>query len=98
MTTTATRTLNDRAAGIERMIRALVRNPEEWDVEDLRLLSAIDAEVTDARSKAIYALRECGVTDSQIGAQLHVTQQAVSKRWPGGRRSIGAAGRYRKSP
>jgi DNA-binding NarL/FixJ family response regulator len=77
MTTTATRTLNDRAAGIERMI---------------------DAEVTDARSKAIYALRECGVTDSQIGAQLHVTQQAVSKRWPGGRRYIGAAGRYRKSP
>lgn len=90
------RTLQDRADAIARMIRALSRDPTEWDVDDLRHLDRLEAAITAARSAAVTAVRDHGATDRQIGEALGVSQQAVSKRWPGGGRYVGAAGRYRR--
>lgn len=98
MSTTTQRTVQDRAAGIERQIRALARNPEEWDATDLRLLGWLENEIAAVRSRVVNGLRDHGVNDQQIGEALGITRQAVSKRWPGGGRYVGAAGRYRKSP
>lgn len=91
------RTLQDRADAIARMIRALARDPAEWDVDDLRHLDRLEAAITAARSAAVFGMREHGATDRQIGEALGISQQAVSKRWPGGGRYVGAAGRYRGS-
>lgn len=96
MATRTTRTLQDRADAIARMIRALPRDPSEWDPDDLRLLMQIEAAVNTARTLAVLGMREHGVTDTAIAEALGITQQAVSKRWPGQGRYVGAAGRYRK--
>lgn len=92
----STRTGVDRAEGIQRMIRALWRDPREWDVTELYLLSRMEQDIAILREGVVRALRDQGVTDKQIGEALGITQQAVSKRWPGGGRYVGAAGRYRK--
>lgn len=96
MAGTGPRTLQDRANGIRRQIRALARTGAEWDPDDLGLLTDLESEVKAARDQVIRALREHGHTDQAIAAALGVTQQAVSKRWPGGGRYVGAAGRYRQ--
>lgn len=95
MGATTARTLQDRAGGISRMIQSLGRDPSEWDVDDLKLIEDLQTRITALRSVAIYGMREHGITDKQIGEALGITQQAVSKRWPGGGRYVGAAGRYR---
>lgn len=77
------------------MVSALANDPSEWDTTDLPVLTAIEIKVASVRDRVIEGLREQGVTDKQIGEALGVTQQAVSKRWPGGGRYVGAAGRYR---
>lgn len=82
MGATAPRTLQDRAAGIERQLRSLVRDPAEWDAEHLHLLTRLHDRVDEAQTLAVYACRLNGWTDTQIGQVLGVTQQAVSKRWP----------------
>lgn len=97
MSTTQTRTLADRAGAIIRQVNALVREPSEWDTADLVLLAQLDTAIARARDTAVLGLRECGYNDREIGEALGVTQQAVSKRWPGGGRYVGAAGRYRQT-
>jgi len=96
MSRTLQRSLEDHAGGIVRYIRALGRNPSEWDPEDLILIRKIRGELDKLEAGAVFGMREHGVTDKQIGEALGITQQAVSKRWPGGGRYVGAAGRYRK--
>lgn len=96
MGTATTRTIEDRAAGILRMIRALSRELTEWDTDHLVVLSTMEVAIEEVREQVVYGMREHGVTDTQIAQALGVTQQAVSKRWPGGGRFVGAAGRYRK--
>lgn len=95
MATTTTRTLVDRSRGIERMIVALSRNPEEWDPGQLVLLKDLEGAIAETRRRAVLGMREHGTSDKQIAEALGITQQAVSKRWPGGGRFVGAAGRYR---
>lgn len=97
MSTTTPRTIYNRSAGVCRQINALARDPAEWDPNDLHLLTCIEAAVATARERIIYGLRDHGATDKQIGEAMGVTQQAVSKRWPGGGRYVGAAGRYRSA-
>ena len=97
MATTTQRTLDDRLGGVERFVRALARNPEEWEPAHLYVLRDIEQELATVRSKAVYGMREHGYTDRQIAEALGITQQAVSKRWPGGGRFVGAAGRYRST-
>lgn len=96
MTPITTRTLGDRMSGIRRMIRALANNPAEWEVEDLATLANLEFWIAHVRTLAVHGLRDQGITDGQIGEALGITQQAVSKRWPGGGRYVGAAGRYRR--
>lgn len=98
MSATTSRTLEDRMAGIKRMIRALDRDLAEWEPDDLIILADLEAELRRVRGAAVLGMREHGITDKQIGDALNITQQAVSKRWPGGGRYVGAAGRYRKQP
>jgi hypothetical protein len=88
--------LEDRTRFIQRMIRGLGRDAAEWDPEDLTKLYRLEIEIGSARAQIVHAMRENGTTDKQIGDALGITQQAVSKRWPGGGRYVGAAGRYRK--
>lgn len=95
MSATTQRTLQDRLGGIRRFISALDRDPTEWEPEDLVTLRHLEARIAEVRSTVIYGMREHGVTDKQIAEALGITQQAVSKRWPGGGRFVGAAGRYR---
>lgn len=95
MTTTTQRTVADRLAAIRRMIRSLGCDPSEWDVGDLVNLVDLRNDVGDAMTRAVRALRDQGITDGEIGRVLGISQQAVSKRWPGDGRYVGAAGRYR---
>lgn len=94
---TTHRTLQDRASAVQRMIRALARDTSEWDVEDLKIIGRLQAELIATRQVVVYGLRDHGANDREIGEALGITQQAVSKRWPGDRRYVGAAGRYRRS-
>jgi DNA-directed RNA polymerase specialized sigma subunit len=96
MATTTTRTLDDRVAGIVRQIQALTRDGSEWDPSAMILIQVLKGAVDEARDRAVYAMRDHGTTDSEIAQALGVSQQAVSKRWPGGGRYVGAAGRYRQ--
>lgn len=97
MGSTTDRTLQDRAAGITRMIRALARDPGEWEPADLQHIRRMRQELANVETAAIHGMRAGGVTDSQLAQALGVTQQAVSKRWPGGGLYVGAAGRYRSN-
>jgi hypothetical protein len=98
MATTTQRTLQDRTGALSRMINALGRDLDEWDPADLRAIKGLEDELALLRTRVVLGLRDRGVSDGRIGDALGVTQQAVSKRWPGGGRYVGAAGRYRKSP
>lgn len=95
MGATTERSLQDRAGGIRRMIRGLARDPNEWDPDLLDIFTDLQHELSASRDRAVIACRENGATDTDIGRALGITQQAVSKRWPGGGRYVGAAGRYR---
>lgn len=97
MTTTTTRTVIDRLMGIQRQLRALGRDPGEWDPMDFAYLSTLHDDIDRIRAMIVEGLRESGITDKQIGEALGITQQAVSKKWPGGGRFVGAAGRYRST-
>lgn len=95
MATTTLRTVADRVSALNRMTVSLGRDPSEWEPDDLIRLTYLRSTVDDAIGRAVFALRDGGITDAEIGRALGVSQQAVSKRWPGGGRYVGAAGRYR---
>jgi len=94
---TTTRSLSNRLGGIRRFIAALDRDPSEWEPTDLRTLAVIENLIVRARTNIIYGLRDRGYTDRDIAEALGITRQAVSKRWPGGGRFVGAAGIYRQA-
>jgi DNA-binding NarL/FixJ family response regulator len=95
MASTTTRTLQDRMAGAHRFVRALSRDTTEWDPDDLAKLQELADAVETVRTQAVLGMRRNGTTDGAIAQALGVSRQAVSKRWPGGGRYVGAAGRYR---
>jgi hypothetical protein len=88
-------TLDDRLGGVQRFIKVLADDPTEWEPGHLLALARIDGLIDYVRSEAVKGMRESGITDKQIGEALGITQQAVSKRWPGRGRYVGVAGRYR---
>lgn len=98
MASTTTRTLQDRMAGAHRFVRALSRDTSEWEPADLVKLQELADQVELVRTQAVLGMRQHGATDRQIADALGISRQAVSKRWPGGGRYVGAAGRYRVTP
>lgn len=88
-------TLDDKLGGARRFVKALGKDPSEWDPEYLPKLDELEQLVRDVRTAIVYGMREHGTTDGQIAEALGISQQAVSKRWPGGGKYQGAAGRYR---
>lgn len=90
-------TLDDKLDGARRFVKALAKDPTEWDPEYLPKLDELEQLVRDVRSQVVYGMREHGTTDTQIAQALGISQQAVSKRWPGDGRYVGAAGRYRQT-
>lgn len=76
---------------------ALGERSEEWEPDDLADFATLHTIWQGVQGQAVRGLRNSGYTDHQIGMALGITQQAVSKRWPGDGRFIGAAGRYRTS-
>lgn len=97
MATTTTRTLDDRLGGVRRFIIALGNAPNEFEPRHLMALQHLKDQVDQVAAKAVYGMRESGYTDKEIAEELGVSQQAISKRWPGGGRYVGAAGRYRSN-
>lgn len=97
MSMTTTRTLQDRMAGVRRFMRALGNTPEEWEPGDLAAFRQLHVEWLHVQDRAVAGLRGSGHTDAEIADALGTTRQAVSKRWPGGGRYVGAAGRFRAS-
>lgn len=91
----STRTLHDRQQAVLRQLIALGRDPAEWDPSDLAFIANVEAQLDILRDRVILGLRDSSFTDVDIAAALGITRQAVSKRWPGGGRYVGAAGRYR---
>ncbi len=100
MTKTRTiRTLGDRAAGIARQTNALINAiATDGDPDDLQLLLTLQARLQAGLGQVVYGMRDSGHTDADIARALGTSRAAVSKRWPGGGRYVGAAGRYRRSP
>jgi hypothetical protein len=96
METTTARSVSDRIQDVRGMINALGRDPAEWTDDVLPELQTLHWTIDLAMGRAVDALRTGGSTDADIAAALQTTRQAVSKRWPGGGRYVGAAGRYRK--
>lgn len=94
-----TRTLEDRFGGIKRFTRSFLSSiGHEGDPPDLAKILELQRMLDDGLSQAVYDMRDHGATDGQIAEALGVSRAAVSKRWPGGGRYVGAAGRYRKTP
>jgi hypothetical protein len=91
------RTLDDRYGGVKRQLRSMLHAiGHEEDPQELAKILELQRLLEDGLGEAVRNMRDHGATDADIGAALGVTRAAVSKRWPGGGRYVGAAGRYRK--
>ena len=93
-----TRTLQDRQGGIERQLSSFARDIGQSDPDDLRRLVHLSGYVQGLLASAVRSTRNNGYTDTDIASALGVSRAAVSKRWPGDGRYVGAAGRFRKTP
>lgn len=91
------RTLADRYGGVRRQLRALLAAIAEEDPDSLPLILELQEQIAHGLDVAVHGMRERGHTDGEIAAELGVSRQAVSKRWPGDGRYVGAAGRYRQA-
>lgn len=72
----------DVADAVCRLIRSIGKRLATEDPEQLAHLIAMDAALKTAWTTAIAGIRSSGATDSDIGAELGVTKQAVAQRFP----------------
>lgn len=77
-----TRSDEDIAEAIDRMIAALGRRCAQADPDTARLLQMLQQTLDTAFAEAVAGWRAAGTTDTQIGSELGVTKQAVQQRWP----------------
>jgi len=75
-------------AFVRRVIRAYGRRIAGGDVEALRHLLALNAEIEQATDNAVEGLRDSGYSWGEIAGRLGVTRQAAHQRW--GARAGGA--------
>jgi len=64
-----------------RVIRAYGRRIAAGDVEALRQLLALAADVDQAADEAVEGLREHGYSWGEIADRLDMSRQAAHKRW-----------------
>ncbi|QGN46365.1 hypothetical protein GKC29_05635 [Micromonospora sp. WMMC415] len=71
------------AAFARRIIRAHGRRVATGDVEALRDLTALSAQLDEAITEAVIGLRAFGYSWAEIGARLGISRQAAQQRWGG---------------
>ncbi|MER7460939.1 hypothetical protein [Micromonospora sp. NPDC126480] len=71
------------AAFARRIIRAHGRRVAAGDVEALRDLVALSAQLDDAIGEAVIGLRAFGYSWAEIGSRLGISKQAAQQRWGG---------------
>ncbi|MET8350909.1 hypothetical protein [Micromonospora sp. NPDC005206] len=77
---------NDAFAGFaRRIIRAHGRRVATGDVEALRDLVALSANLDEAIGDAVVGLRAFGYSWAEIGQRLGISKQAAQQRWGGER-------------
>ncbi|MCO1618952.1 hypothetical protein M8C11_29955 [Micromonospora sp. CPM1] len=69
------------AAFARRIIRAHGRRVAAGDVEALRDLVALSANLDDAIGEAVVGLRAFGYSWAEIGTRLGISKQAAQQRW-----------------
>ncbi|MBF5032411.1 hypothetical protein IRY44_21895 [Micromonospora sp. ANENR4] len=69
------------AAFTRRIIRAHGRRVADGDVEALRDLVALSADLDDAIGEAVIGLRQFGYSWAEIGQRLGISRQAAQQRW-----------------
>ncbi|NES13274.1 MULTISPECIES: hypothetical protein [Micromonospora] len=75
---------NDQfAAFARRVIAAHGRRVATGDVEALRDLVALSANLDQAIGEAVLGLRAFGYSWAEIGARLGISRQAAQQRWGG---------------
>lgn len=73
------------AAFARRIIRAHGRRVATGDVEALRDLVALSADLDQAITAAVVGLRTYGYSWAEIGSRLGISRQAAQQRWGGDR-------------
>ncbi|MEV0810679.1 hypothetical protein [Micromonospora sp. NPDC050200] len=71
------------AAFARRIIRAHGRRVAAGDVEALRDLLALSANLDEAIGDAVVGLRAFGYSWTEIGQRLGISKQAAQQRWGG---------------
>lgn len=74
---------DEYAAFIRRIIAAHARRVATGDVEALRDLANLSAELDNALITAVKGLRAFGYSWAEIGSRLGITRQAAQQRWGG---------------
>ncbi|TDC43623.1 hypothetical protein [Micromonospora sp. KC213] len=69
------------AAFARRIIRAHGRRVATGDVEALRDLTALSADLDQAISEAVIGLRAFDYSWAEIGSRLGISRQAAQQRW-----------------
>ncbi|WP_439427771.1 hypothetical protein [Micromonospora sp. LA-10] len=69
------------AAFARRIIRAHGRRVADGDVEALRDLVALSADLDRAITDAVIGLRAFGYSWTEIGQRLGISRQAAQQRW-----------------
>ncbi len=69
------------AAFARRIIRAHGRRVATGDVEALRDLVALSADIDTAITDAVIGLRQFGYSWAEIGSRLGISRQAAQQRW-----------------
>lgn len=90
------RSLDDRFGGIRRQLVHFIAAVGYEDPVELLKMKELQEMLEDGLGDAVRKMRTLGHSDADIGLALGVSRAAVSKRWPGDGRYVGAAGRYRK--
>nr|WP_052311965.1 MULTISPECIES: hypothetical protein [unclassified Actinoplanes] len=74
---------DEYAAFVRRIIRAFAKRVATGDVEALRDMVGLSAQLDDAISEAVIGLRAYGYSWAEIGDRLGISRQAAQQRWGG---------------
>jgi hypothetical protein len=76
---------DEYAAFVRRAVAAYARRVADGDVEALRDLVGLSADLDTALVNAVTGLRAFGYSWAEIGDRLGISRQAAQQRWGGDR-------------